>query len=338
MKKLIAILLFALAFKVEAQNFPQAAVYPVQTVRRPAVSALQHFIQQGKFYGNGSATQSIKLNLVPIAVFLKDSMAFRGVWKLAEQGTDSVFKMTTDSGGVAGYCSFSHDTMTVKLMWDMNLSGHAYYWVAFAASAGEIMQFQYRGTGSANTMHTVGIFGGKKPAALIVQNNTLDVNRGSTKFVSDNMTGDSIAHFNTQVATANSMRIGGIDSLVFDADLQLNTSGILYRGLALCRVTDSIAVDKYVNANGISGNTVTLGVPNADIIIPIGYQSVNRYWHTNLEAAVTNALQWTNNAAEYQSNNFIKTISSYNITIGTLSSINPNSSPNTMFFLSLRVW
>ena len=36
MTKLIAILLFALAFKAEAQNFPQAAVYPVQTVKKTA--------------------------------------------------------------------------------------------------------------------------------------------------------------------------------------------------------------------------------------------------------------------------------------------------------------
>ena len=105
MKKLITILLFALAFKAEAQNFPQAAVYPVQTVRR--VATVEAFTIKdsasgaplavpGGYISGGAGKQVARLGIT----FSSTTLGYTVASIASESGGNKVDSITTKTSKV----------------------------------------------------------------------------------------------------------------------------------------------------------------------------------------------------------------------------------------------
>jgi len=327
MTKLIAILLFALAFKAEAQNFPQAAVYPVQTVRKVSAVIPQtyHYLQQDTIRGNGAATRTFSVHLNPDIFQIKGADAHVAVWKTSDMGTDSAFKSNTDSSLFGGMISFngSDSTVTIHFTNEMNQNTIVYYWFAARKEYGKIGLVKW--TGNQTLRNIPALFDGVKPAFLVAKPNTINASYNYDYAVSDSMTNDTVCALKTTGSFNNTATLK-TDTLHLTASQTMNQTGTFFRGFWFARVTDSIWVNKYTGTGIAQSIVMTTKTPQ--LIWITGINPVQKLWFSSLTGGTISTGWWTNSAIS-GSSAYCTAINSNGYTIGTASQIN---NPGTNYY------
>ena len=291
--------------------------------RRGSSVPVPHYVQQGTITGNGSATQSINTHLITDIFIYKSSTAQRAMWKTSDLGTDSAFKITTDSAGVPGYFTISDSTVTGNLKWDFNQNGVTGYWIAMHKEYGKIGTITWTGTGAAHSV--VGKFDGVKPYMLVARPNKFDASYTSDEMVTSNMTGDSIGFLDTYAYDKSAAHLG-VDSLWLSGTTNvndLNQNGTPYIGWWVAAVTDSIWLGSYVG-NATAGRAISFTTKTPQIIFLTGNHAVQKIFWQSVEPISTNANFWIA-SAEYVGVNLFQSVTSSGVTLGSINFSNDNA-------------